>query len=284
MNTEFDGTNRILHDHWRVERSGHDRLAINVVHVFLALCLLLGMAGCVQNPDAQGQSMSGTDMAEANQHYENGAYDEAAQRYQAIIDATVADGAVYYNLGNAYFKSGDLGGAILNYRRAQRLLPRDPDVSANLQLARAQTRDRLERDGNGLAGFVNYVLVGWSTTDEVALVALVFWLLLCGCVVVAIRWQRQRRYLRWIMLVLSVGLVLSVLSLGIRLVDAQQPHAVVVASSIEVRSGPGTDYLIEFSLHTGAEVRVLERRSAWVRIALPGNLQGWVPDGVVENL
>ena len=223
-------------------------------------------------------------MVEANRLYDNGAYEEAALRYQAIVATGVADGVVYYNLGNAYFKNGDLGRAILNYRRAQHLLPRDTDVRSNLQLARAQTRDRLERESNGIVSFLAYLLMGWNTKDEAALIALVIWLLLCGFTVLTMRWHQQRRNLRWVMVILSFGLVLSILSLGIRFVEAQRPQAVVVASSIDVHSGPGTDYLIEFTLHTGAEVSVLEQRSAWVRIALPGNLQGWVPDEVVEAI
>ena len=86
-------------------------------------------------------------------------------------------------------------------------------------------------------------------------------------------------------MVLGVTLALSLLSIGIRVSDVRgSSPAVIVAQAVEVRSGPGEDYLAEFTLHTGAEIRVLERRGDWVRIALPGDLQGWVPGEAMESL
>ena len=230
-------------------------------------------------------------VAEANRLYEAGQFVEAAAAYQALADAGVEDGTLYYNLGNAYFKAGDLGRAILNYRRAQRLLPRDPDVAANLELARAQTVDRLEADkrhpsdGGTLVDFVRRVLVEWTTLDEAAAITLGLWVVLCALIVTAILWPRGRQGLTYGIAVVAVLLAVGILSVGVRVSEARsKAPAVVVAASVEVRSGPGEDYLTEFSLHAGAEIRVLEQRNGWVRIALPGDLQGWMPGEAVENL
>jgi SH3-like domain-containing protein len=58
----------------------------------------------------------------------------------------------------------------------------------------------------------------------------------------------------------------------------------VLAEQVDVYSGPGSDYLVEFTLHAGAEVRVVERRGGWMRIALPGGLQGWVPEAAADEI
>ncbi len=243
------------------------------------ILLLAGLVACAP------QTTSGAQMAEANQLYETGQFVEAAGAYQVLVDTGVQDGTLYYNLGNAYFKAGDLGHAILNYRRAQVLLPRDPDVDANLQLARTQTTDRLEtEDGGVLVSFVRRVLVEWTTLDEAAAITLGLWVLLCALVVTAILWPRGRQVLRYGIAVVAVLLVLGMLSVGIRASEARSAPAVVVAQSVETHSGPGADYLAEFTLHAGAEVRVLERRDGWVRITLPGDLQGWVPKRTIEEL
>ena len=98
-------------------------------------------------------------------------------------------------------------------------------------------------------------------------------------------WHQAAHVLLYVTGGVGVLLLLGVLSIGVRLLDERgQPPAVVVASEVEVRSGPGEDYLTEFTLHAGAEVRVVERRGDWVRIALPGNLQGWSPDEAVSEL
>jgi tetratricopeptide (TPR) repeat protein len=86
-------------------------------------------------------------MAMAHQLYESGQYAKAAEAYQQLVDQGYSDAALFYNLGNAYFKQGDIGRAILNYRRAERLHPRDPDTRANLELARSLAVDQIE-DGN----------------------------------------------------------------------------------------------------------------------------------------
>jgi len=152
--------------------------------------------------------------------------------------------------------------------------------------ARAQTVDRLETENSGvLVLFVRRALVEWTTLDKAAAITLGLWMLLCGLVVAAILWPRGRRGLRPAIAAVAVLLALGLLSVGIRVWDARGGSlAVVVAESVEARSGPGTHYLAEFSLHAGAEVRALELRDGWVRIALPGGLQGWAPGEAVEGV
>ncbi len=164
------------------------------------------------------------------------------------------------------------------------MLPRDSDVAANLELARAQTIDRLE-SGGALVDLMRRVLVEWTTLDEAAAITLGLWVLLCVLIVAAIFWPRGRQGLIYGIAIVVVLLAIGMLSLGVRVSEARsKAPAVVVAPSMQVRSGPGEDYLTEFSLHAGAEIRVLEQRNGWVRIALPGDLQGWMPSEAVENL
>lgn len=227
---------------------------------------------------------SGTKMAEANQLYEAGQYQEAASVYQLMVDAGTNDEALYYNLGNAYYKSGDLGRAILNYRRAQIIDPRDSDVETNLQIAREQTIDQLETADDSFADSIRELMVEWTTLNEAAVIVLCIWLLLCAMIIAFVLWQIRRRILLYSTILVAVIFLISVVILGIRISNSQDDDAVVVASSVETRSGPGEDYLTEFTLHAGAEVSTLEQREGWVRISLPGNLQGWLPADTIEEL
>jgi uncharacterized protein YgiM (DUF1202 family) len=75
------------------------------------------------------------------------------------------------------------------------------------------------------------------------------------------------------------------LSIGITVLDyGQQPPAVIVADEVSLHSGAGHDYLTEFSLHAGTQVRIIERRETWVRVALPDGPQGWAPGDAVAAL
>src|SRR5881396_2723410 len=73
---------------------------------------------------------------QANQLYEEGKFAEAATAYEKMLRPGQASPALYFNLGNAFFKAGQLGRAVLKYRLAERLAPRDPDIRANLKFAR----------------------------------------------------------------------------------------------------------------------------------------------------
>lgn len=229
-------------------------------------------------------------MLTANQLYENGHYAQAAQAYQQLVDQGVVEGALYYNLGNAYYKQGDYGRAILNYRHAQHLLPRDPDVEANLALARAQAVDQFEavEDAsplNGLGGAVQ----SWFTPNELAMAALGTWILFVFLVILvgsAKTGSGWRRALQYALVLVGILLVVGVLSLGSSLyLEKDRSEGVIVAAEVDVTSGPGAQYVAEFTLHSGAEVQLVEVRGNWVRLALPGGaLEGWVPASAVEPL
>ncbi len=235
---------------------------------------------------AQSQQLSPTEaMLAANQRYEAGDFAGAVAAYTAIEAAGIQDSTLYYNLGNAYFKQGDLGRAILYYRRSHVLAPRDTDTSANLAVARAQTVDQIEATAEGV--LVNMVEVAeeWLTLGEAAILALALWLLISLLTLAAILLPRWRR-LAWSgIAILGVFLVIGLISMANRYyMQTTYPPAVIVASEVNVTSGPGGtgQYLLEFTLHSGAEVRLLESRPGWERITLPGDLQGWVPAETVE--
>ena len=225
-------------------------------------------------------------MEASNTLYEDGLYKQAALSYQQLADKGYDDPALYYNLGNAYFKDGDIGRSILNYLRAERLSPRDDDIRANLDFARGQALDVLESGDAPLSGFVTSMLYRF-TAGELGAVALASWLLFAACLLLAM--VGPRGWLAWTrpaVLATAVLLLLGGGALAARLyVDSASRDAVIVAEEVDVVSGPGSRYTPEFTLHAGAETGLVEKRGAWARIALPGGtLQGWVPAAAVEEV
>ena len=260
----------------------------NIWPVLLLLGLLIALAPqpfLASTALAQSPRDPTEAMLAANRSYEVGQFEEAAAGYEAILEAGLSNSDLYYNLGNAYFKQGDLGRAILNYRRAQRLDPRDGDITANLNVARTQTVDQLERGGPGM--LANWVQVAeeWLTLSEAAILALFLWFILNFLAILTILLPRLRRLLGMAMAVVALFLMAGLISIANRFyVERQYPPAVIVARQVDVTSGPGSpaQYLTEFELHAGAEVHLLESRASWRRITLPGDLQGWVPAEAVE--
>ena len=250
-----------------------------VLLVFLQIGLLLP-----GRPLALAQTPTGTDtMITTNQLYESGRYREAVEAYLQLLDTGLANSTIYYNLGNAYYKQNDLGRAILYYQTALEIDPRDLDVQANLRFARDQTIDQLD-DGNE-AALVRLIKTPRSvlTLNEMAALALALWFVL-GATLIVLALERRERFRRFAQTTAIVALVLvtlSTLTLGSELyIDRTHQDAVIIASEVDVLSGPGSQYVTEFTLHSGAEVRLIEERKGWTRLALSGGqLQGWVPSG-----
>jgi hypothetical protein len=238
---------------------------------------------------AKSSATASDAMITANQLYETGQYLQSAQAYQQLVDQGYVDSALYYNLGNAYFKVGDFGRAVLNFRRAEQLAPRDADIEANLELARAQAVDQLDwsPEQRGILETLTELTQEWITLDELAFAALTTWLVF-ALLVIAVTSTRKggllREILQYALVVTTLVLVMGIVGLGSRMyVERAQPEAVVVASQVSVTSGPGQQYLTEFALHSGTEARVIETRENWVRLAVSdGELQGWVPATSVE--
>ncbi len=102
--------------------------------VMLALAAIL-LALCPSRVMADDFSAA---FQSANKLYEENKFAEAASAYQKLVESGKASSALFFNLGNALFKAGQIGRAIVAYREAEQLAPRDPDVRANLQFARNQ--------------------------------------------------------------------------------------------------------------------------------------------------
>ena len=247
--------------------------------ILLTLIVFVPLPGLAQSLDNLTQVMMS-----ANESYQNGQFEQAIDDYESLIAADVQHGTVYFNLGNAYLQQRNIGYAILNYRRAQRLNPRDSDIAMNLNIARTQTIDKIEISGVGQVDF-GQIIGRWVTMGEMALLLLAIWLVICICAGLYIILPRFRRWLGWLMVGWGGLLVGGIVLVGTTIYFEQtNPAAVVVVSEIAVTDGPGgaDEFQVNFTLHAGAEVNIVERRLGWRQVALPGDLKGWAPLNTIE--
>jgi hypothetical protein len=244
---------------------------------------------------AVGLSFSGTRLdtaalSVANQLYQAGHITQAIQAYEQLVAQGAQDSVLFYNLGNAYLQQGDLGQAIVNYQRAARLDPRDADIRANLAYARGLVTDPLPDVPGGPLDVLARATGSWLTLNETALLALGLWFLFGGML---LAWRQlkpggTRSAVAYAAIIASLLLAVTGLSLGSRIyAERTQPVGVVVADVLPVSSEPmpvsSTVSEIQFSLHDGDEIHVIEIRGEWARLSVPGNaLGGWAPaDSVV---
>jgi hypothetical protein len=224
-------------------------------------------------------------VAQGNQLYQDGDYAGAAAAYQAVLESGFESPAVHYNLGNALFKSGDLGGSILEWERARALDPADADVLANLELARSLTADAIEP----LPRFWLLSAVSWwvDLIPRGLLIVLVAtaWFALGAGVALRVLVKRDdvRGVATWTALVAGVvvlvlGTNLFVRELGI----GRAEHGVILAAAVPVRSAPADqDDLTLFEIHEGTLVRIDQRAGEWAEVVLEDGKVGWVPADVM---
>jgi hypothetical protein len=187
----------------------------------------------------------------------------------------VRDSVLYFNLGNAYYETGQLGRALLNYRRAQMLTPRDTDLNTNTALVLSKRVD-IQGDETAPIDSLAALTSGIMTVNELSWLALGCWILFLATSLIFVVRPPLRGILRAPLLVAAVVVLSAFLLLGGRLyVMSNRPIAVVTGGIVSAMSGPGDDYLEIYRLHSAAELRVLERRGNWVRFILPDQRQGW---------
>lgn len=223
---------------------------------------------------------------QGNQLYQEEDYGGAIEAYQAVRSAGYESAALHYNLGNAYFKAGELGLSILEWERALALTPGDEDALANLRLARSLTADAIEP----LPRFWLLSAISWwvQWLPRRVLVLLVggAWLA-AGAGVIARIWSRRpevRRMASWlavagmgVVFVFGTNLVVRELGIG------QPDRAVILANVVQVRSAPADDDdLTLFEIHEGTRVRIEQRTGSWSEVVLDDGKVGWVPDDVFE--
>ncbi len=251
-----------------------------ILPLLLALLILsgAGSANATLGPELR--------MAEGSALYEAGDFDGAAAVWGSLTREGLEDSRLRYNLGNAHFQMGEVGRAILNYRRALRLAPRNSELRDNLALARSR---RVDGESAQFGG--DFLSTRWQglrsviSTGEFAAIGLI--LLWIGTVLLLLgilRWMAWTR-LRWPLVIIALLLPLaSIAAWTAEWQDWSGKEAVLLAPTVTVSSGPGSDFVTLFEIHEGAELRIREERGAWVRVRLGDELEGWIPRGSFEGL
>ena len=222
---------------------------------------------------------------EANALYRQGEFREAASRYEEVVSQGVRNGNVFFNLGNAWFKAGEIGQAILAYERALKLMPGDEDVLLNLQFVNARKEDKSPEDDDNLLTRVLSSAYRVLSADVLAVLSSISLFLMSAAAVLWL-YSTSRRSL-WIgLLVLAgAGLCGSGSLLTYRAYsETSASEAIVLADEVQGRSGPGNDYLLVFTIHEGTKVAVERLESRWYLVRLPNGIGGWVPGETVERI
>lgn len=217
---------------------------------------------------------------EGNRLYQEGDFRGAADRYAAVLEGGYESSALYYNLGNAHFRLGEMAEAVLNYERAARLDPGDEDVRANLTLVGQMLQDRIEP----LPRFWMLSVFDWWMAlmprgRLEAAAAACYGVLGVAAVFIVLGWPRGwGATVRRAAYAGAAGTVILGGTLLVRETGIGQPEeAVVMAPEARVLSAPSEDGgLTVFTLHEGTKVRIDRRAGEWAEVVLADGKVGWL--------
>ena len=217
--------------------------------------------------------------AEADSAYVRGQYQQAIAQYEALLKQG-ASADLYYNLGNAYYRTENIPEAVLNYERAILLSPGDRDIRFNLQIARSKTFDKIVPESEMF--FVTWYrsLVSMMSVDawaRTALVALALTIILLLVYLFSERiWLRKAGFFG--------GVALLVLFVGANIFAWQQKKdllnrkgAIIFAPAVTVKSTPAANGTDLFILHEGTKVVITDgSMKEWKEIRLADGKEGWI--------
>lgn len=222
---------------------------------------------------------------EANARYEQRDYTEAVARYETILDEGVESAQLYYNLGNAYFKAGDVGRAVLNYLRAQRLDPADEDIRHNLHFARQFSRVKMEGvQLNPISSFFESIVAPFRL-NALAWISSILFILFCTAL--AVRYALGFQGI-WSRLAVVVTLVLVVAAAGLTTYKYRTEYltrrVVIVAEESPVYNGPTRNADIEFQGAPGLVAEVLAESGDYLNVLFENKRRGWVRRDLVAEV
>ncbi|MBR2487350.1 MAG: tetratricopeptide repeat protein [Paludibacteraceae bacterium] len=223
--------------------------------------------------------------ADANAQYAEGNYAEAATQYEQILQEQPT-AEVYYNLGNAYFKQGELAQSILAYERALRLKPSFKDAKHNLQFAQSRIIDNIEDTQSFfLSNWLKAIRNALSQRVWMVGSIVLFIMALVGFFLFAFSqtlWLRKTAfYCSVIALVISVMACANAGSLYQR--DTQRSEAIITQGIVNAKSSPDRSGNDLFTVHEGTKVEIHEVIGDWCCVHVGNNI-GWMPLEYLERI
>ena len=247
-----------------------EKSSINRVSLIMLLVIICGLTHSFSSPVQ-------TWFDQANKMYSEQNYDSSAVYYKQIIHSGVSNSAVYFNLGNTYYRLKQAGLARLYYEKAIRLNPSDQDVAANIKYLNATIVDRVSEPDRG---FIETML---SKLHILIPLKTQLWLLLILFLSISLLLSKalysrgnSRLWLVYLSVLISLISIIIGISSGIKINDLENvTYGIVLSPTSEAKNQPeGTKVL--FTAHEGTKFLIRKIEDDWSLVSLPNGISGWV--------
>ncbi len=228
-----------------------------------------------------------TSVKEANASYAQKNYATAIQQYEAVLQSQGSSAELYYNLGNAYYRTGDIAQSILNYNRALLLKPNYEDAKFNLQIAQKKVVDNVDVTSvfflmewiNDLGDLLSSN--GWSIVSVVlfilSLTAFLFFI-----------FGRYRMLRKTTFNIAVASLLITLVSIGYAIKQSNKivnsSDGIIMVGSVTAKDSPSLNGKDMFVMHAGTKVTIRNNVSGWTEVELPDGNAGFIPATNIEKI
>ncbi len=215
----------------------------------------------------------------ANAFYAKSQYKEATTAYQQLIDEGYQSVPLYFNMGNASFKNGDIPSALLYYEKAHKLAPGDDDINFNIRFANLRTTDKVDEAPEFFlyrwweAIMLSFSISSWSA------IGIVF--ILLGSAALTVYFfansvvLKKATFFTSMLLFILFALTFFIAAKQTAYFEGHR-QAIIFTSSVNVKNAPVDRSNNLFVIHDGTKVNVLDNNNGWFKISLANGNVGWI--------
>ena len=252
------------------------------------LVSILTLAGALVLPRlAFGADSLTAAFEKGNVYYSKGNYQGALNAYKALLNEGYESAPLYYNIGNAYYKLGEIPSALLYYEKAHKLAPGDDDINFNIRFTNLKTTDKIDE-------VPEFFLANWwkkiilSVSISTLSVFSVLFVLLASAALIfyffaqSVTLKKTSFYIS--VTVFTFGLLTLFISGRQSAYFNGHKQAIIFTSSASVKNGPVSSSGTLFVLHEGTKLNVLDSNNGWLKIRLANGNEGWIKAADVQEI
>lgn len=226
-------------------------------------------------------------LLQANQHYMSQEYEKAIQLYEQVISAGLESAQLYFNLGNAYYKTMDTPRAMLFFERAKLLAPHHEDIDFNIRVARQFIVDNIEELPQPFFVRWRTSVVNMAPADtwaRISLAGFLAFLVLLGAFFFSpVSWVKRLTFWSAVLMITLSGFSFSFANRQKKAL-VERNYGIIFSPRVTVKSSPSTTGTDLFLIHEGLKVQITDSLNSWKEIRIPDGNKGWLPDSCVVRI
>lgn len=255
--------------------------------MYFRFILFISLAFCLLSIQSIAETNSELLFEKANSEYKLAKYQSAIALYDSLIKMGYEESDLFYNLGCAYFKKGELGLSKLYYEKARILNPGDQDILHSLSVVNARLIDKVEPVPQ------LFVIRWWNDLKESNAMTTLFYLsfiflcLVAAAIVVYywwdILWIRRTAFFAGI--IFSLIFILNIFLLLDKSEDMSAHRmAILIENTFTAKSSPDRTGIDAFSIHEGIKIEIIDELDDWLKIRLTDGKIGWIPSYTIQRI